>query len=327
MPSSSKVLRFEKLPFEAFRLRALLLLLILLLSWQSPLFAQFEEDEEPKDERLILYKLQNLPRDSRNELVLSFDKDFVRPTSFLYETGLLQVILPKTKFVKELAHTRINDGFIKEIRLIPMGNNSILEVQFADSDFKPEGKVLDEAQFEFLRIFIHKKPLAAAKPKQESQSPFPLKEGTEQTEPISSTAAIVQMLVALILVLGLLYLLVWIYNRYFLKRLNLNKGKYQIRMTNSIHLSNKQKIAIVEVNGMAFAVGISPGQMTLIGELEKKGATEQLRKLGGKESIDFAAIRADYQLEQRQNAEERTLPTENFKDELIQKIKRMKPID
>jgi len=303
--------------------RAFLLLFILLCS--GPLAGA---------ESIQLKEINIYDQPERAHLQLIFSQDYKQSSSFLLEQGWMQIILPKVSFKDALANKRINDGFLKGYRLKREGDNAILEIQFSDPKFRSEGLVKDQAEFESYHLLIYKNPKAmqpqgAATSEKVGKEPKPKLFWNPETQAQTDldTDSIVEMLLALLLVLLLFYVLLLLYNKYFVRRLNLHRGKYSLRVTSNYHLSPKQKIAIIEVNDMAFAVGITPNQINVISKVSDDGFINHLSKLNLKreENVDFARLRDEY-LTQRQE-EVKPPAVESFTHEFIKKVKGLKTID
>ncbi len=291
----------------------------------------------PAQAGLTLKSVKLYDQPERAHLHLIFDQDYNLQTSFMIESGWMQVILPKADYPKEVSHLRVNDGFLKALVLKKEGPNTILEIQFSDPEFRAEGLVQDQAEFESYHLWIYKN--AAALPKEATATDLkqtkPAEKarlfwGEKKPEPPAediSFDSVIQMLLALFFVLLLFYILLLLYNKYFVRRLNLNRGKYRLRVTSNYHISAKQKISIVEVNDMAFAVGVTPNQISVISKVSDDGFVNHLSKLNlkGQETVDFARLREEYSSQRK--AEEREKPPESFTHEFIKKVKNLKPID
>ncbi|MDX2470439.1 MAG: flagellar biosynthetic protein FliO [SAR324 cluster bacterium] len=264
-----------------------------------------------------------------SQIKLIFDKDFKASPSFLIDDGVLQIILPQSKFNKELAQKRVNDGFLDRLRMKTEGKNSILEVQFSEGSFRAEGLVRDRATFEAYDLMIyHDSAALPADPNVEA------KKAAQAPPPEMGSAAVdvspegmIKVLVALAVILFLIYLFLTLYNKYFVKNLSQTKGKYRLKVSSNYHLSPKQKISIVEVNDMAFAVGVTPNQISVISKVSDDAFINYLSNINLKrtENVDFGALREEYLTQAVEQVKPE--PKESFTHEFIQKVKSMKPID
>lgn len=75
------------------------------------------------------------------------------------------------------------------------------------------------------------------------------------------------MLLALAIITGLLYGVVFIYNRLLGRRFSGDGGGYAIRLLASHHIGPKHRIVVVDINGEQLACGVTPTQITLLGRL------------------------------------------------------------
>jgi len=292
--------------------------------------------------------------DSKDHQVveLKLSKDYEQQITYIYDPGVFSAILPKTKFDPKLKNIRVNNQFITNIRLRSENNRTIMEIRFADHGFDSVGKVTHLANFDHLSFMVFpKKPDPAAingatsKTKAGATAPRSLDGLPPQTNTLDgplplqvgdlapglSNYAIMQMLAALALVLALIYGLLWAYNRYFVKKLNFKKGPYQIRLASTFHMGPKQKVVVLEINEMAFACSVSQQQISVIAQVDR-GDFEQFmgaRSLIAKDSVDFAALRDEYR-KSRLHVTPESKPVEvpvSFAAELLDKVKRLKPID
>ena len=300
-----------------------LLLLGLALLWAVPAWAA-----------LTLKQIQPLPHKQAAHLQLVFDGDLTTQPSFLFEKGILQLILPKVQFDPTLAQTRINDGFINQVTLTKEGESTLLTLQFADTGFQAQGMVRDSANFEVYHLLIYHQaadvpatPTPGAEPAAPAAAATPAAAPGSLAQDALTTDNLIKMLLALFVVLLVFYLLLLAYNRLFVQKLSLAKGKYRLRVTSNYHISPKQKISIVEVNDQAFAVGITPTQISVISKVSDDDFVNYLSKvhLKAQETIDFARLREEY-LVDRAKREEPPAPA-SFTHEFIRKVKNLKPLD
>lgn len=75
------------------------------------------------------------------------------------------------------------------------------------------------------------------------------------------------MLLALAIITGLLYGVVFVYNRLLGRRFSGDGGGYAIRLLASHHIGPKHRIVVVDINGEQLACGVTPTQITLLGRL------------------------------------------------------------
>jgi flagellar protein FliO/FliZ len=89
---------------------------------------------------------------------------------------------------------------------------------------------------------------------------------------------LVTMAVALAIVLGLLYALVWAYNRYLAGRLGSRMNQYPIRHLGSFAVGPRQRIVILDINGEVIACGVTPQHISLVARLSGTRPAAPARK-------------------------------------------------
>jgi flagellar biogenesis protein FliO len=82
---------------------------------------------------------------------------------------------------------------------------------------------------------------------------------------------------SLLAIVAGLYLLVFLYNRFFGARLGKLGGTYPIKLLSSFHLGPKQRIVVLDVNGEIVACGVTPTQISFLTRLGG-GATAGQRR-------------------------------------------------
>lgn len=308
-----------------------LFLLIFILSWSALSLAQ-----EPPLRQIV--DLRVVVEGDSQKVILSFDQQYTETASYQFESGFFQAILPRTDFKPQLALLRVNNQFIRDLRLHREGKNTIFEIQFADSTFRSEGLVNDQIDKSELIFQINKKGSPLFQDKGELGAatvegdmvfaPGAFTNPQYKTDD-SVTSNIVQMLLALFLMLLLFYLALLSYNRFFVTRFRFKKGKHQIRVSSSYHITPKQKVMILEVNDRAYACGVTPNNISVISEVSANSSTKIPTRVDAtkKEEVDFSALRGQY-LEKKQKKEAKpALGKKGFSSELMDRVKKLKPID
>lgn len=86
---------------------------------------------------------------------------------------------------------------------------------------------------------------------------------------------IIKTAVMLFIVLGLLVLVLYLMKRFlFLRRET--KGDLAIKVLSSLHLSSKERIEVIEISGKRIVLGIAPGSISYIAELnDSNGKTHE----------------------------------------------------
>lgn len=285
--------------------------------------------------------------DKKKESVrLEFDKHYREIPSMTSEPGLVRIMLPQAVFPEKLSHQRINDGFIQNIRLFQQKKSVLVEIEFANRSFNIAN--LLDYDFKERRMEIRiKKPEVIKKPEKVPEKDLgkaeeldlPEADQMMTAEPLEEgwTYTLVKMLIALLLILGIFYLVLWLYNRYFSGKFNLRSSPYEIKVASTHHLGPKQKVVVLEVNGHAYACGVSQSQISLLAPLENQ-MNDQFNDLLKQDGMTIGQLRAEFQKSiEEQQVQPETNPENqstnaspalpSFQDELLQKVKKMRQID
>ena len=124
-------------------------------------------------------------------------------------------------------------------------------------------------------------PGQAAAPAATPNAPAPLGKADSVTALDEGwLTTLVTMAVALAIVLGLLYALVWAYNRYLAGRLGSRMSQYPIRHLGSFAVGPRQRIVILDINGEVIACGVTPQHISLVARLSGGRPATPARKPG-----------------------------------------------
>jgi flagellar protein FliO/FliZ len=83
--------------------------------------------------------------------------------------------------------------------------------------------------------------------------------------------SLVTMVIALVIIVGALYGLLFLYNRYLAGRLRRFTGSHAVRQVASFHIGPRQRIVVLEINDEVIACGVTPSQITYLTHLGGKG--------------------------------------------------------
>ncbi len=277
----------------------------------------------------------------QEKIQLFFSSGYKESVSTDFENGLVQITFPNTSFDSSLAFLNVNDRFIQNIRMVKIANSAILEVHFADPGFNAVGMIKEKPAGQQFTILINKTAKFAVEEPEPSGVPVSEPAGhskLSETQPSNvsfldtdMTTNIVKMLVALFLLLLFFYLLLWVYNRFFVTRFRFQKGKYEIKVSSSYHISPKQKIIVLEVNGSAYACGVTANNISVIAKVSADSFSDYLSNLNLHDSseVNFSDIRSQYleAKKKQESIQESVKPDSKFASELIQRIKGLKPLD
>ncbi len=316
--------------------QVLLLILINLFLFPFNLYSVSSVNPEPT----YVQQLTIISKPDFEVIQLHLSKNISEPISPHFELGQVRISLPQTDFDPAIENRHINDRFLKYTRFYKEGKNSILEIYFSNSGFQAIGKVRTQSEEKTLKIYIDKNQksaennndvtVLAAEPPEELQTQ-PLSSYTgDLLESSNVTVSIIKMLLVLSGLLVFLYLLLWVYNRFFVSKFNFKRGGHQIKLISSYHISPKQKIIILAVDNRTFACGVTSNNISMISEVFDNSFQSFISKFeyDGEEAIDFTKLRTQYQESKEQkNQDYVTKGKQNFANEFLKRIKQLKPID
>jgi flagellar biogenesis protein FliO len=295
---------------------------------------------QPAVQRAVkIQKIEIHSTADQERIQLAFDSDFHETISPHFDTGLVRITLPTTIYNPGLETVHINNRFLRIVRLYQEGKNTIVEIQFSDSEFLAIGKV--SSQIEGQQLFIDIDKTAKSNNKSIEDSPLfagtadkkdvqPLTFNKEMLENSDITVNIIKMLLAVAAILLFFYGILWIYNRFFVSRFSFKKGNHTIRLVSSYHISPKQKIVILDVDNTSFACGVTPTSINLISEVSGNSFYNYLAQLkpDHKKGVDFSRLRTQYLETRSAKSDENSMKNKSsFAAELLIKVKKLKPID
>ncbi len=316
------------------------MLLVAVIAFNSHSFTSFAQNTliNKKDAPHHISKVVVEVLSESEKIHLHFDREYSPSPSLQFETGYLQAILPQTSYDSKIEVQRINNQFIRDIRLQNEGHNTVFELNFANSQYHSQGRVSTSTLGNILTFTVVKGDLKKLQDElPESKAPPFYSENKFLSPQYKSDSNIsediLKMVLALFLILILLYGFLWIFNRYFSTKFNYKKGKHQIKVSSSYHLGPKQKIVILEVNNTAYACGVSPNNITVISEVSKDLDTNFTSYIDAtkQEEVDFSQLRRQYlnskKLKEEQLSIKKRVGKKSFPAELIEKVKTLRPID
>jgi len=97
-----------------------------------------------------------------------------------------------------------------------------------------------------------------------------------ETANISAAGSAVQVIFGLIMVLGVMMLIAWLFKRY---APGIGQNNSVARIVGGVSIGNRERVLVIEVADRWLVVGVSPSQVTSIANLEAGQAiTEQLNQ-------------------------------------------------
>ncbi len=108
---------------------------------------------------------------------------------------------------------------------------------------------------------------------------------------------ILTLLLSLLLIFGVLYLLLYFYNKVLSGRFPALQGKFSVKTVATFHLGPKQRIVVLEVNEQYFACGVTPSNISFLMELADKEDQSFLGQVSvSKDKVEIHAekARADF---------------------------------
>ena len=88
--------------------------------------------------------------------------------------------------------------------------------------------------------------------------------------------SLLTMVIALVIIVGGLYGVLYLYNRFLATRLRRFTGSHAIRQVASFHIGPRQRIVVLDINDEIIACGVTPNQITYLTHLGGKGPQGRL---------------------------------------------------
>ncbi|MBF0352433.1 MAG: flagellar biosynthetic protein FliO [SAR324 cluster bacterium] len=225
----------------------------------------------------------------QQEPVLNFEEGFfsLRLSDVDIRTGLSSLITPEANpLIKFIRITQGSAALLMEIVLIP-------------PRVTPEGKyrmIRDKntLSIDLDRVALLKsQPLSPVDKNFESEmaqkamngrlpETFTLEEGVpSESSPISESSfstspeenwisTMLVLILALLVILMLIYLLAYGYNRFLSGKLPKLQSRFPVKIISSFYVGPKQKIVVLEINNQYFACGITPNAINFLTEVRSK---------------------------------------------------------
>jgi flagellar protein FliO/FliZ len=154
-------------------------------------------------------------------------------------------------------------------RLIFERNNNVLIVRLPAPGAARAGSATDQAMLAQAERRLSGETLPATPaPAPAKTAPAPIAKADSATALDEGwLTTLLTMAVALAFVLGLLYGLVWLYNRYLAGRLGSRMGQYPVKHLGSFAVGPRQRIVILDINGEVIACGVTPQHISLVARL------------------------------------------------------------
>lgn len=298
-------------------------------------------DPPPRSESCRIEDVEFRSQEKRDTIHLALDCVYSFPISYHFDYGTTEIVLPNTTF-DEIPAVTINNRFLLSADLRREGRKTVLRIRFADADIHSAGLYDHEIGKRGITFSVFKKrSKTAALPNDRGEgvssgesvpSKSPLnKQFLQESDTVGSIA---YMLVALALVLGSIYLLLWLYNKLFLARFHRKKGGHTIKMVSSHHIAPRQRIAVLSIDDVRYACGISPGSINVIARITGGSFEDYLdsAEIPSDNGVDFARLRQEYA--DYRSAKKRATggPTaqkvrKSFSAEFVRRIKNLRSID
>lgn len=301
---------------------------------------------EAKDQK-ILTGIKVFPSQEKDLIRIHFDRIFDEIPTTQFEKGIFKLSLNNTDFPKKFNLIRVNDGFIRNVRVIRNYHSAIVEIAFAQDDLDVQGRVDIRNHEQSLTLEISRKPVAIHY-SEKIGSLFGIKgndtvENGDKTSPSTAISdsekftdgywgILLQMLTALTLVILMIYLLFWLYRKILGDKFRPAKEKYKVKVASVHPLTPKHKMLMVEVNDKAFACAVSPHNINLISKVSTRENEIAALSENNAEKLNYGVIRAEYQKSlELKNGENQFQPPKKplpkFGRELLKRVKELRRID
>ena len=271
---------------------------ISLVFWSSCFLIVFASNSR------TLQKIEVFTHDSSDQIHLQFDKEFLEKPIISFGPGSLRLYLDsvrKSSRIQSIITSKIN-SLVKGIRVIQARSRDFvhLDIQL-DSELTldpPEIKHSGNSLILFIQKSLPNTPLLSSnkvlieeieqRVKKDNSllssfSNFPkpkfISDEVNDISPMQIDGwgeTILTLVVSLIFVLFVIYLIAYLYKRFFSSRFSSMKGKVNIRQISSYYVGPKQKVIVFDFNGRLFACGVTPSSINLIAELYDENEIDRL---------------------------------------------------
>jgi flagellar biogenesis protein FliO len=297
-----------------------------------------------------LKNIEVISLENSSQLRLEFDGEFTGDPLINFESGSMSLRLDSTKTGSTLPLLTIvkADSFIKAVRAVQVPNTNFVHLDILPSSSRvtlghPEINHVGNSLLVILPGKISTNPALSNTEvlsdeigqRVKSDSSFPStfsNVATADSSPAQAgdifpmpeqdwTETILKLVFSLLFVLFLIYLIAYIYNRFFSGKFSSMQGNIRIRQVSSYHVAPKQKIVVFDMNGRLFACGVTPTSINLIAELHDENDQEFLYSAQTDEKtnkINMDHMQADFlktlEQEAQINNSEETLPKTKEED-------------
>ena len=262
----------------------------------------------------ILKKIEVFSYKDSEQVRLEFNETFLRKPKINFESGLINIYLdsvnkdsqlpleiiskrnsliksiltiqtPKTEFVHLIIKLNSFLEVLEEPIIQHSGRNLVLT--FHNSKYKSPKLSSTEILIEEMEHRVkkdHSFPSTFSKVSKSLSNPERVGDiSTVQLDDWGDT--ILTLVVSLGFVLLLIYLIAFLYNRFFRGRFSGMEEKITIRQLSSYHVGPKQKVIVFDLNGRQFACGVTPHSINLIAELFDKDNQVNLHSVTNEEKF------------------------------------------
>ncbi len=144
--------------------------------------------------------------------------------------------------------------------------------------------------------------------------------------------SMVKMVLALMVIIGALYGVLFLYNRYYQPRLRRLTGSQAITQIASFHIGPRQRIVVLEIKGEVVACGVTPNQITYLTHLgggpeTGNKAPPPIPKELAKAVSEGGTEAADAEDNGASSADGKSDPVHQFAQVLKQKVRSLKRIN
>lgn len=273
-----------------------------------------------KAENRILAAAQDA---TSNLIILTLDEPLSLEPSVYEGEGVSRVTFPSSSFKPNLSPLAVNLSFIRQAVFDQVGADTVLEISFKDS-ISTRGKlaVTSTGKTVRLELFEH----ASFNPTQHAAAP------ASNNLESSSLVLGFKVIASLAFVCCLIFFIFALYQKLLISKGGVAKKDARPRIKAVYPLQGKQKLWLVDYDGVEFLLGVSPQSIELISQFdkEKNAAIDAWLEEDG---ADFALLRAKLLFTPIQPArapKEQNLlalhQAKGFKEELQRRLKKLKPI-
>ncbi len=271
------------------------------------------------EESNVLQEVEVISLDKHERIRLLFRNNFEGSPIIDFDPGLIYVRLTSTTMDTVARQFVFPDSnpVIKTIRATQNQTSTLLEIILHSRHVSLKNKIKVMTDGQYLSLNLDRQGLDTPSPQPVAEMEITaemenrLREGEqiastdqeESEEPVnladdelpmviqpadSWTMTLMTLILSLLFLLLLLMALLYVYNKFLSGRFPALQGKFKVRIVSTFHISPKQKIIVLEVNGQHFACGVTFNNISFLTEVKGERDQSFLKNISAtKEKVDL----------------------------------------